>query len=137
MSLGPAFSANKDEVYPPVIGGTMNAIKSAYAAPSVKRFVLTSSTVSVAMPEMGQRNMVVTQDTFNDDVLKAVEEDKAEGVVRMFQIYGGSRTAAEKGVLKYHLEHKDERPDLTVNIGKFTFLQWKYLIAYTLFNSCV
>ncbi|KAI8295491.1 Aldehyde reductase 2 [Colletotrichum sp. SAR11_240] len=50
-----SLSPDPESVIPSSINGAMNALKAANRSPTVKRFVLTSSSVAAALPKPGQK----------------------------------------------------------------------------------
>ncbi|MBE3048054.1 hypothetical protein IMZ48_37205 [Candidatus Bathyarchaeota archaeon] len=111
-----SFSPDPNEVIPVTIAGGVNALKSAYAEPSVKRFVLTSSS-SAAVGTLDD-GFSIGEDRYNE---KAVEAAWAavppyapnQGVL----VYEASKTQSEQAVWKFHSENRGRRPDLVVNTG--------------------
>ncbi|EEU37671.1 uncharacterized protein NECHADRAFT_53386 [Fusarium vanettenii 77-13-4] len=111
MSLDP----NPNNVIPGVIAGAINALKAAYAEPSVKRFVYTSSSSATVIAEPSQTGINVTEETWNEDSIKKAWADPPYTMERAADTYGASKAQAEQEVWKYYKEHRDERPDIVVN----------------------
>jgi len=110
-----SFDADPNKVIPPSIAGALNALKSAYAEPSVKRFVLTSSSTAAIIPVKGQGRVVITHDSWNEKAIKEAWADPPYDAARGLWTYGASKTQAEQEVWKYHKENRHKRPDLVVN----------------------
>lgn len=113
-----SFEADPNKVIPPTIAGALNALKSAYAEPSVKRFVLTSSSTAAIIPTRDQGRVVITHDSWNERAVKEAWADPPYDGARSLWTYGASKTQAEQEVWKYHKENRHKRPDLVVNAGK-------------------
>ncbi|KAJ4244729.1 hypothetical protein NW762_014304 [Fusarium torreyae] len=112
MSLSP----NPNEVIPQVIAGVLNGLKAAYNAPSVKRFIYTSSCAASYSPERcDDLDTVVTEDTWNEYTVKQAWAPPPYTPDRGMVVYAASKTQAEQELWKYHDEHQHERPDLVVN----------------------
>lgn len=107
-----------NNVIPPTIAGAVNALKAAYAEPSVKRFVLTSSSTAVVSIAKGRAGITASETTWNEESVKAAWAPPPYTPERAWEVYGASKTQAEQEVWKYHEEHRRERPDLVVNTGK-------------------
>ncbi|KAI8229789.1 Aldehyde reductase 2 [Colletotrichum sp. SAR 10_99] len=68
-----SLSPDPESVIPSSINGAMNALKAANRSPTVKRFVLTSSSVAAALPKPGQKeHFVDVEDTARLHVACAV-----------------------------------------------------------------
>lgn len=112
-----SFDPNPNNVIPATIAGAVNALKAAYAEPSVKRFIFTSSSTAVVMPAFDKPGIIVTEETYNEEAVKEAWADPPYGTERSAVVYAASKTQSEQEVWKYHKEHRSERPDLVVNTG--------------------
>lgn len=65
------FSADPEEVIPPTVKGTLNALKAASTEPKVKSFVYTSSSTAALSPVANEK-IIVTKDTWNDAAVERV-----------------------------------------------------------------
>ncbi|KAH0423424.1 aldehyde reductase [Colletotrichum camelliae] len=110
MTLDP----NPNNVIPGAIKGALSALKSAYAEPSVKRFVFTSSSAA-AGPKDDSPDSVIAEYNWNEKAVNIAWADPPYGLERAGAVYAASKTQAEQEVWKYHKEHRSERPDLVVN----------------------
>ncbi|POS72901.1 hypothetical protein DHEL01_v208709 [Diaporthe helianthi] len=110
-----SLSADPNAVIPPAITFALNALKTAYKEPSVKRFVLTSSSSAATFPEAGTPAFDVTEDTWNDAAVKAAWAEPPYTEDRGTTVYAASKTESERAVWKYHKENRGSRPDLVVN----------------------
>jgi hypothetical protein len=117
MKLDP----NPNNVIPGVIDGAVGALKSAYKEPSVVRFVFTSSSSATVTSAPNQTGIVVKEDTWNEDAVKEAWAEPPYTQERAGAVYAASKTQSEQAIWKYHKEHRQERPDLVVNAGEFTY----------------
>ncbi|KAM0542653.1 hypothetical protein ACHAPJ_012685 [Fusarium lateritium] len=111
MSLDP----DPNNVIPKVIDGAVNALKASYSEPSVKRFIFTSSSASVVSPWDNHEPLVVTEDSWNEDLVKQAWADPPYTAERVASVYGASKVQSEQAIWKYHKENHGHRPDLVVN----------------------
>ncbi|EKG18975.1 NAD-dependent epimerase/dehydratase [Macrophomina phaseolina MS6] len=109
------MNPNPHEVVPGTIAGTVNALVAAAKEPSVKRFVLTSSSASALIPKPNTP-VVVTSETWNDEVVEFAYRDPPYEPERAYPVYAASKTLAEKEAWKFMREKK---PNFTLNAGKF------------------
>ncbi|KAF9873042.1 aldehyde reductase [Colletotrichum karsti] len=105
---------NPHNVIPSSIAGAVNALKSAFAAPNVKRFVFTSSSSAVESADDGP-DAVITEDQWNEKAVKDAWAEPPYTPERAGAVYAASKTQSEQEVWKYYKEHRAERPDLVVN----------------------
>ncbi|KAI8631795.1 aldehyde reductase [Xylariaceae sp. FL1651] len=105
------MNPNPHEVVPGSIAGTVNALKAAAKTPSVKRFVLTSSSASALIPKPNNP-MTVTTDTWNEETVQYAYRDPPYDSERAYPVYAASKTLAEKEAWKFMLEKK---PAFTMN----------------------
>jgi nucleoside-diphosphate-sugar epimerase len=111
-----AFVNEADKVIPITVAGAVNALKAAYAEPSVKRFVLTSS--SAAAVGVLESAITVTEESFNTKAIERAWSGPPYEPARPLINYEASKTEAEQAVWKFHKENRSRRPDLVVNAGK-------------------
>ncbi|KAM5387043.1 hypothetical protein ACJZ2D_000336 [Fusarium nematophilum] len=109
------FDPDPNKVIPTVIAGAVNVLKAAYAEPSVKRFVYTSSSTAALLPKPNVPGIVVTEDTWNDEAVKLAWSSTAYSAEQANLTYAASKTQAEQEVWKFYKENKNKRPDLVVN----------------------
>lgn len=105
------------KVIPVTIAGTLNALKAAYAEPSVKRFVLTSSSAAT-VGLLDEPGATVTEDRYNEKAIKRAWQDPPYEPIRPMIVYEASKTQSEQEVWKFHKKNQSKRPDLVVNTGK-------------------
>ncbi|KII85574.1 hypothetical protein PLICRDRAFT_178626 [Plicaturopsis crispa FD-325 SS-3] len=105
-----SMSENVDEVVGPVVRGTLSVLRAAAATPSVKRFVLTSSSVAAGFPELG---VAYTRDenSWNESSAKIVQSAEADPL-RGVHVYAVSKTEGEKAAWKFV---KEEKPGFVFN----------------------
>lgn len=103
-----SFSSNPDDVIPGVIKGTVDALAAAAKEPSVKRFVLTSSSTAVINPK-ANTPVTVTAETWND---AAVTAAYGEPPYTGYVVYSASKTLGEREAWKFVREKK---PAFTLN----------------------
>ncbi|KAF2135660.1 uncharacterized protein K452DRAFT_354301 [Aplosporella prunicola CBS 121167] len=99
------MNPNPHEVVPSTLRGVRNALKAAAAEPSVKRFVLTSSSGSALIPQPNEE-VTVTVDTWNEAVVKDAYRDPPYEGNRAYPVYCASKTLAEKEAWKFVRENK-------------------------------
>ncbi|KAF9872764.1 NAD dependent epimerase/dehydratase [Colletotrichum karsti] len=108
-----SLSPDPESVIPSSINGALNALKAANRSPSVKRFVLTSSSVAAALPKPGQKGEEVTTTSWNIESV-AVAWGKPHPH-QAWHVYAASKIEAERAVWKFYNQDKSCRPDLVVN----------------------
>lgn len=99
------MNPNPYEVVPGTVAGTVNALAAAAGEPSVKRFVLTSSSAAALIPKPDDP-VVVTTGTWNDEVIAFAYRDPPYEPERAYPVYAASKTLAEKEAWKFVLERK-------------------------------
>ncbi|KAH7133769.1 hypothetical protein EDB81DRAFT_658571 [Dactylonectria macrodidyma] len=109
------FDPNPHNVVPATISGAVNALKAAYAEPSVRRFVLTSSATAALFPSPDQPGEIVTEESWNENAVKQAWAEPPYTPERSLAVYAASKTQAEQEVWKFHRENQHKRPDLAVN----------------------
>ncbi|GAA5983833.1 hypothetical protein JCM5350_007564 [Sporobolomyces pararoseus] len=110
-----SFSSDVDEVVRDAVEGTLNALRSAAATPSIKRFVLTSSIVAVGL---GGDKKYGPNDFFNDSIglAKALPaDDPRKGSLA----YASSKTQAEQAAWKFV---EDNKPSFVLNVVNPAFV---------------
>lgn len=122
------FDPDPNRVIPLVIAGAVNALKSAYASPDVKRFVFTSSSAAAVASSPDIPAVTVTEDTWNEHVVKMAWADPPYEPERGGFVYAASKTQGEQAIWEYVRENASRRPDLVVTTGRFHHL-W--------LNACV
>ncbi|KAJ5216968.1 hypothetical protein N7468_009976 [Penicillium chermesinum] len=108
------FEPEASKVIPVTIAGALNALKAAYSEPSVKRFVLTSSSTA-AVGLLDEPGTIVTEDKYNEKAIKKAWDGPPYEPSHSIIVYEASKAQSEQEVWKYHKEHQAKRPDLVVN----------------------
>ncbi|KAG7410047.1 Aldehyde reductase 2 [Fusarium oxysporum f. sp. rapae] len=111
MSLDP----DPNNVIPGAIGFAVAAIKAAYAEPSVKRFVFTSSSAAAVNSNPDGTGVTVTEESWNEAAVEKAWADPPYTPERRGPVYAASKVQAEQAIWKYHKEHRSEKPDFVVN----------------------
>ncbi|KIV91722.1 hypothetical protein PV10_06234 [Exophiala mesophila] len=90
---------------PNVVNGVLNGLKAAANEPSIKRFVLTSSSTAATSP-IPNKKFSVDEKTWNDDVVKEAWKPPYEGVQKKLDVYTATKTESEKAAWKFMAENK-------------------------------
>ncbi|KAJ4180907.1 hypothetical protein NW755_011442 [Fusarium falciforme] len=119
------LSPDPNQVIPTTIDSAVNAIKSAYKEPSVKRFVLTSSTATLmpVSPEKRQDGLVIAHDSWSEDAVELAWTPPPYAPERSLPVYAASKIGQERAIWKFHDENKSKRPDIVVNTAYFIDVQ--------------
>ncbi|KAF1983925.1 NAD(P)-binding protein [Aulographum hederae CBS 113979] len=107
-----SMSPVAEEVIPPVIAATVNIYKAASKVPTVKRFVLTSSSAAAYMPVQGTKN-VLGENSYNElaiGVSKSLKEPFPPEAG--FMNYMASKALGERELWKVS---KESNSDIVVN----------------------
>ncbi|KAI1812295.1 aldehyde reductase [Poronia punctata] len=99
------MNPNPHEVVPGSIAGTINALQAAARQPSVKRFVLTSSSASALIPKPDTPSRVTTE-TWNDETVAYAYRDPPYEAERGYPVYAAAKTLSEKEAWKWVAENK-------------------------------
>lgn len=88
------------------IGGTLNALKAASNEPTIKRFVLTSSSYGAIFPKRNTP-VTVTVDSWNEESIEVATSAKPPYAPELaFPVYAASKALAEKEAWKFVEENK-------------------------------
>lgn len=99
------MNPNPYEVIPGSIKGTLEVLSAAAKEPSVKRFVLTSSSASALIPKPNDP-VQVTTDTWNDSIVDFVYRDPPYEPERAYPVYAASKMLCEKEAWNFMSEQK-------------------------------
>ncbi|EWZ31040.1 hypothetical protein FOCG_08155 [Fusarium oxysporum f. sp. radicis-lycopersici 26381] len=110
-----SMDADPNNVIPGVISFAVAAIKAAYAEPSVKRFVFTSSSSAAVVSQRDVPGVKVTEESWSEGAIKKAWADPPYTPDRRGAVYAASKAQAEQAIWKYHKEHRSEKPELVVN----------------------
>jgi nucleoside-diphosphate-sugar epimerase len=111
MATDVSFNPDPNDVIPATEEGVRNILRSAVKEPSVKRFVLTSSSAAVVIPKPNEVINVGKWDWMQEaiDMAWAPPPYTPE---RSFAVYAASKAAAEKALWKFV---EDEKPNFVAN----------------------
>ncbi|KAH6687197.1 hypothetical protein F5X68DRAFT_117783, partial [Plectosphaerella plurivora] len=122
-----SIDPDPEKVIPTAVKSAVIAVEAAYREPSIKRFVLTSSSAA-SLPVDVQTLMdmdggVLTQDSWSPDAQKLAYTPGPWDENHGFPVYSASKVEQELAVWKYQKENQERRPDLVVNtvLPKLTF----------------
>ncbi|PNP77063.1 hypothetical protein FNYG_09676 [Fusarium nygamai] len=110
-----SMDSDPNNVIPAVIDFAVAAIKAAYAEPSVKRFVFTSSSSAAVVSQRDVPGVKVTEESWSEGAIKKAWADPPYTPDRRGAVYAASKAQAEQAIWKYHKEHHSEKPELVVN----------------------
>lgn len=113
-----SFSPHPESVIPVSVAGALNVLKAANRSPSVKRFVLTSSSVAAALPRPDQAGIDVTADSWNTESVEIAWREAPYHPQRAWHVYAAGKVEAERAVWKFYHKDKSRRYDLVVNTGR-------------------
>lgn len=105
------FSPDPNEVIPGVISGVRSILNSCIKEPSIKRFVLTSSSSAALMPKPG-KEFTVTTDDWNEEAHGVAWAPPPYKQDRAFAVYASSKVEGERAVWKFVQE---KQPHFVVN----------------------
>lgn len=106
-----SFSTNPAEVVDPTVNATLSALKSAAKEPSVKRFVLTSSSTAALFPK-ANLEFDIGEDAWNDDSVQKAYHLEDTHPEKAWHVYGASKTLGERAAWKFM---DDEKPGFSLN----------------------
>ena len=95
-----SFSAVPEEVIEPVIAGTLTALRSAAKTPTVKRFVLTSSSSAALFPKPNVK-MQLDESTWNEESSALARSLPLDDGAKPWHVYCASKTEGEKAAWKF------------------------------------
>ncbi|KAF2973135.1 hypothetical protein GQX73_g393 [Xylaria multiplex] len=87
------------------VAGTVNALAAAAKVPSIKRFVLTSSSASALIPKPNNP-VTVTTETWNEETVQYAYRDPPYEEERGYPVYAASKILSEKEAWKFMAEKK-------------------------------
>ncbi|KAI9646380.1 hypothetical protein NHQ30_004371 [Ciborinia camelliae] len=106
-----SFSPNPNEVIPECLSGVNGILKSAASEPSVKRFVITSSSMAATHPKPN-KEFYIDENTWNEEDVEAAHAPPPYEPSRKWAVYGASKTEAEQAVWKFV---KERNPGFVAN----------------------
>lgn len=93
------------------VGGVQNMLESAAKEPSVKRFVLTSSSAAATLPKPNVK-FHLDQNSWNDEGVAFAKTPPHEGPEKGFATYAAGKTIGEQSAWKFV---KERKPGFTLN----------------------
>lgn len=119
------FSPDPHKVIKPTVDGVLSILRSAAKTPSVKRFVLTSSSAAVLIPKHN-KEFSVSADDWNQEAVDIANAPPPYESDRAFAVYAASKTEGERAMWKFV---KDEKPGFIANAVLPNFNMGKILSA--------
>ena len=111
MATDVSFSPDPNVVVKPTEAGVLNILRSAARTPSMKRFVLTSSSSAALIPHPGEE-ITVGVDDWCQEALDAAWAPPPYEPERAFFVYAASKVAGEKALWNFI---KEEKPNFVAN----------------------
>ncbi|KAF7926117.1 uncharacterized protein EAE97_010417 [Botrytis byssoidea] len=106
-----SFSPNPNDVIPECLAGVNGLLKSAAAEPSVKRFVITSSSMAATSPKPN-KEFYIDENTWNDEDVEAAHAPPPYEPSRTWAVYGSSKVESERAVWNFV---KEKKPGFVAN----------------------
>ncbi|KJZ72452.1 hypothetical protein HIM_08121 [Hirsutella minnesotensis 3608] len=106
-----SFSTDAETVIGNVVASTQNVLRLAAKEPTIKRFVLTSSSVSVSLPVFDQ-DITYGPNVWNDKVVEKVRNAASSESNTPFDVYAASKTVGERSLWEFV---EKEKPSFVVN----------------------
>ena len=111
MTTDTSFDPDPNVVVKLTEAGVLSILRSAAKTPSVKRFVLTSSSSAVLFPHP-DKEITVGVDDWNDEALEAAWAPPPYTSERAFVVYAASKVAGEKALWNFV---REEQPSFVAN----------------------
>jgi nucleoside-diphosphate-sugar epimerase len=105
------FSTDPNQVIPPTRAGVLSILKSAAKEPSIKRFVLTSSSAAVLLPKLN-KEFTVSKDDWDQEALDIAWAPPPYNEDRAFPVYAASKVEGEKALWQFV---KEQKPSFVAN----------------------
>ncbi|KAL5332432.1 NAD(P)-binding protein [Aspergillus crustosus] len=99
------FGSDPHKVIPYVVAATEAILEAASKVPSIKRVVLTSSSVAATILQPGEGTITLDQDTWNDASIKAAWDDNTPAEIRGFMVYAASKAEGERAAFNWVKKH--------------------------------
>ncbi|KAF7885284.1 uncharacterized protein EAF01_011349 [Botrytis porri] len=106
-----SFSPNPNDVIPECLAGVNGLLKSAASEPSVKRFVITSSSMAATSPKPN-KEFYIDENTWNDEDVEAAHAPPPYEPSRTWAVYGSSKVESERAVWNFV---KEKNPGFVAN----------------------
>ncbi|EHK47846.1 hypothetical protein TRIATDRAFT_217087 [Trichoderma atroviride IMI 206040] len=116
-----SLNPDPNEVIPNVTKGVRNILEAASKQPSIKRFVLTSSSSAAYFPNPSQK-VIITEETWNEVALQAAYSAATPPEQKPFIVYAASKLESERAAWEWfkHSQPKFEMNTVVpcMNIGQ-------------------
>ncbi|KAF5875692.1 putative aldehyde reductase protein [Botrytis fragariae] len=106
-----SFSPNPNDVIPECLAGVNGLLESAASEPSVKRFVITSSSMATTSPKPN-KEFYIDENTWNDEDVEAAHAPPPYEPSRTWAVYGSSKVESERAVWNFV---KEKKPGFVAN----------------------
>ncbi|KAL3482446.1 NAD dependent epimerase/dehydratase [Aspergillus californicus] len=107
-----SFSTNAGEVINTVVAAMEAVLEAASNVPSVKRVVLTSSSVAAIYPYKGEGSVALNQDSWNDTSTQAAWDESTPPETKPIHVYAASKAEGERAAFNWV---KKNNPGFTFN----------------------
>ncbi|KAF7957342.1 hypothetical protein EAE96_002928 [Botrytis aclada] len=106
-----SFSPNPNDVIPECLAGVNNILESAAAEPSVKRFVITSSSAAASLPKPN-KEFYIDENTWNDEAVEEAHAPPPYEPSRTWSVYAASKVESERALWNFV---KEKNPGFVAN----------------------
>ena len=100
-----SFKPDPNQVITPMVEGVKNILQSVTKEPSIKRFVMTSSSIAALTPQP-EKEIKVDFSTWNDTSIERAWRPPPYEQERMWDVYAASKTQCERELWKFAQEQK-------------------------------
>ncbi|PKS08375.1 hypothetical protein jhhlp_005319, partial [Lomentospora prolificans] len=100
------FGSDPEAIIPWVIKASENMLEAAASKPTIKRFVLTSSSTAVVIPVADKEGVRVDEGTFNDSAVAAAWDPATPDDFKFYAVYAASKTQGEKAAWEWIKKNK-------------------------------
>ena len=106
-----SFDPDPNQIITPMLDGVRNILQSAAREPSIKRFVITSSSIAALTPQPG-KEIEINSTTWNDSSIEQAWRPPPYEQERMWDVYAASKTQCERELWKFAQE---QQPSFVLN----------------------
>ncbi|GAB1198518.1 hypothetical protein APSETT444_007841 [Aspergillus pseudonomiae] len=107
-----AMNPKPNEVIPGVVSATVGILEAARRVKTVKRVVLTSSSLACYTTQPDVEGIVIDEGSWNDAAIAAAWDEKTPQAQKPIAVYAASKTEGERAAWKWMAEHN---PSFTFN----------------------
>ncbi|KAB8258829.1 putative aldehyde reductase [Aspergillus pseudonomiae] len=100
-----AMNPKPNEVIPGVVSATIGILEAARRVKSVKRVVLTSSSLACYTTQPDVEGIVIDEGSWNDAAIAAAWDEKTPQAQKPIAVYAASKTEGERAAWKWMAEH--------------------------------